>query len=258
MNSSIWNGLIPRKIAHGLVAAQNKTVVWFTTSGWRRELGSVAMLRLGTTYGGWWVPRELDLWPTPRVLVSAGLGFDVTFDQAMLERNFIVIGLDPLKECCEYATQELATYPQVKVLNLGVSTFSGKQTFYEPKISHHDSWSTINAQEVIDPISKEFEVISLGDLWSTKPLINSGGFKYLKMDIEGAELAILEKNLGEVVRFDFIAIEMDFLSLLPFLAVAKRINRVARARKILEQFEVEGFSLVHIENFNFFWCRTTI
>lgn len=255
MSRTIWHFSILRKFAHLLVATQNKAVIWITTIGKRSAIGSVALSRLGTEYGGWWVPRELDLWPSPKVLVSAGLGFDVTFDKEMLERNFFVIGLDPLKECCDHAARELGSPPSLEILNQGISTFTGKQFFYEPRISHHDSWSTINAQEVINPKSIEFNVVSMSDLWTTHEVLDSARFKYLKMDIEGAELAILEKNLSEVLCFDFIAIEMDFLSLLPFRATKKRINRVARARRILEQFEVKGFSLIHTENFNFFWCR---
>jgi FkbM family methyltransferase len=255
MNRSIWHLLILRKFAHILVATQNKVVTWMTTVGKRRKIGSIALSRLGSEYGGWWVPCELDLCPSPRVLVSAGLGFDITFDKEMLKRNFFVIGLDPLKECCDHAARELGASPSLEILNKGISTFTGKQVFYEPRISHHDSWSTINAQEVINPKSIEFDVISMSDLLAIHEVINSAQFKYLKMDIEGAELAILENNLSELLCFDFIAIEMDFLSLLPFRAVKKRIIRVARARRILEQFELKGFSLIHTENFNFFWCR---
>lgn len=245
----------PRMIAHHLVAAQNHIVVRAVTHGKRDHLGSVPLRRLGTGYGGWWVHRDLDLLPKPRVLVSAGLGFDTSFDRAMLDLGFFVVGLDPLQECCNSAERELPASRQLKILNSGVSTFTGKEIFYEPRVSHHDSWSTINAQEVVDPISKEFDVISLGDLWDSLPQISQSNFRYLKMDIEGAELAILENSFSEVERFDFVAIEMDFLSLVPFLSITKRLNRIKRARLILESFEDCGFRLVLLENFNFFWLK---
>lgn len=246
---------LPRMLAHHLVAAQNHIVVRAVTYGKRDYLGSVPLRRLGTSYGGWWVHRDLDLLPKPRVLVSAGLGFDTSFDRAMLDLGFFVVGLDPLQECCNSASKELPASSQLKIVNSGVSTFTGKEIFYEPRISHHDSWSTINVQEVVDPISKEFDVISLGDLWDSLPQISQSNFKYLKMDIEGAELAILENSLNEVERYDFVAIEMDFLSLVPFLSITKRLNRIKRAKLILESFEDCSFQLVLIENFNFFWLK---
>jgi hypothetical protein len=76
---------------------------------------------------------------------------------------------------------------------------------------------------------------------------------FVKMDIEGAELAILKDTFSDVEEFDFIGIEMDFLSLIPFLALRKRIRGVREARKILRKFEEGQFALVHTENFNFFW-----
>ena len=75
------------------------------------------------------------------------------------------------------------------------------------------------------------------------------------MDIEGGELAILENSFSEVERFDFVAIEMDFLSLVPFLSITKRLNRIKRAKLILASFENCGFQLVLVENFNFFWLK---
>lgn len=246
---------ILRKVAHTLVGWQNRLVISITTIGKRKSIGSKALMRLGTSYGGWWVPSEINELPQPRVLVSAGLGFDTSFDEEMLKRKFFVVGLDPLLECCEHATNVLGTYAQLTIHNSGISTYSGQETFYQPKNPLHDSWSTINAQEVVNPTTQDFEVISLEKLWFTTPQIQDAQFRYLKMDIEGAELSILENCLPQVARYDFVAIEMDFLSLIPFSELKKRIVRVARARKFLEEFETLGFDLIQVENFNFFWSK---
>lgn len=247
---------LPQALAHRLVATQNRIVVRLVTNGKRNYLGSTPLRRLGTEYGGWWVHRDLELLPSPRVLVSAGLGFDSSFDRAMLDLGFFVVGLDPLQECYKYAVDTLPSSDQMKILNLGISTFSGKEVFYEPRIAHHDSWSTINVQEVVNPTSKEFDVVSLIELRASVPEINTSNFKYLKMDIEGAELAILEKSFSEIKHYDFVAIEMDFLSLVPFLSLRKRLDRMSRARTILDRFEDYGFHLVLLENFNFFWIKS--
>jgi FkbM family methyltransferase len=212
-------------------------------------------MRLGTSYGGWWVPRDINELPQPRVLVSAGLGFDTSFDEEMLRRKFFVVGLDPLQECCQRALTVLGPHSQLTIYKLGISTFSGYETFYQPKNPLHDSWSTINAQEVVNPTAQDFAVISLEELWSSNPQIKDARFRYLKMDIEGAELSILENSLPQVAKYDFVAIEMDFLSLVPFFEVKKRIVRTAQARVILAELEALGFDLIQVDNFNFFWSR---
>jgi hypothetical protein len=45
-----------------------------------------------------------------RVAISAGLGFDVSFDKSLLELGFTVIGLDPLADCVAHANLNLAEF----------------------------------------------------------------------------------------------------------------------------------------------------
>jgi hypothetical protein len=52
------------------------------------------LLRLGTEYGGWWIPLSALEDDRSKVLVSVGLGYDVSFDSELIERGFRVIGLD--------------------------------------------------------------------------------------------------------------------------------------------------------------------
>ena len=54
-------------------------------------------------------------------------------------------------------------------------------------------------------------------------------------------------------KFDFIAIEIDFLSLIPFLNFGQRIRMIKEARDALRNFHSSGYQLVECENFNFFW-----
>ena len=255
MNRMIVNAFLLTKLAHLLVFVQNFLTIRLTTLGKRRNLGSQSMIRLGTKYGGWWTLRDSSAAREPRVLVSAGLGFDTSFDEAMLDQGYSVIGLDPLEKCCERASEILKPESRVAIYNMGISTYSGKQVFFEPKNPEHDSWSAINAQEVSSPCVKQFDVISLADLWSANPQIERAKFRYLKMDIEGAELLILQESLIQIADYDLVGVEMDFLSLVPFLKIKKRLNRVFQAREILADFENLGFMLIHVENFNFFWFR---
>jgi hypothetical protein len=100
-------------------------------------------------------------------------------------------------------------------------------------------------------------VISLGDLFLQNKKLQQAEFSMLKMDVEGAELEILLESTTDVNRFDFLAVEMDFLSLIPFFSTFTRIKRILIARKILVKLETtSGWHLIKTENFNFFWAKS--
>ncbi len=242
-------------LAHILVNIQNRLTIFLVIKSSKASVQSVPLHRYGTSYGGWWLPTGWVATDKKCVLVSAGLGFDTSFDKSMLENGFTVIGLDPLVDCCLAADENLRQFSKVKIINKGLATFSGLQEFFEPKVRSHDSWSTINANEVEGALVKQFEVVSLHDLIKGHPEIQNASFRYLKMDIEGAELALLKESFDDIERFDFVGIEMDFLSLIPFLRLKKRLQRIREARRILIRFSSSGFDLVYNENFNFFWMK---
>ena len=77
------------------------------------------------------------------------------------------------------------------------------------------------------------------------------------MDIEGAELALFQESMADFAGFDFLAVELDFLSPIPFLEFRLRVRRIRYMRKILRQLNGEGWKLVHVENSNFFWEKST-
>lgn len=212
------------------------------------------LIRLGSNYGGWWIPKDVfedkDL---TRSLISAGLGFDVTFDKELLDAGFEVIGLDPLEESVIYANNELQQYPKFTGINVGLWKETGIERFYPPKNSSHDSWSATNVQNAVETNFVEFSVISIHDLFSRFPQLESTEYCAIKMDIEGSEIELIPKVIEFRKRFDLLAIEMDFLSLIPFLSLWTRICMICCARKMLKDLKQKNYKLVMNENFNFIW-----
>ena len=242
-------------LVHKLVKFQNLCTIKAVIFGHLTKQHDHTLERLGTEYGGWWVPLGVNSITSKKVLVSAGLGFDTTFDRAMLDRGFFIIGLDPSEKSCHYALQELNWNSKFRVVNRGLSTIVGQQAFYEPKLSDHFSWSTIRLKDQDGEQGKYFEVTNLEQLYSENPEMADAEFRYLKMDIEGSELEILENPTEALLSFHFMGIEMDFLSLLPFMSFRKRIQHILRARKILKNLKDSKFQLIKTENFNFFWAK---
>jgi FkbM family methyltransferase len=210
--------------------------------------------RLGSDYGGWHVTTECLTSKGEKLLISAGLGHDVTFDLAMLEHDFKVIGLDPLKSSFEYASGKLAVYQdKVELINAGMWNESGSKMFYSPKVTNHDSWSISNVQETGEALGEKFEVVDLAYLANHSFLFKNNDVRILKMDIEGAELALFPMIANFEPKFQQVSIEMDFVSLIKFKQLARRIRAVNQARRAIKLMAVGGYELRHIEHFNFTW-----
>ncbi len=241
-------------IRHFLVRCQNWLVIQIVIAGYKKPSASLDLVRLGSSYGGWWIPRSiLEDNSKNRVLISAGLGFDVTFDKALLEAGFEVIGMDPLEDSVIYADGILQEYSRFTAVNMGLWTKTGIEKFFPPKNPSHDSWSTTNIQNSPINIFKEYSVTNIQDLIIKYPQIQNAEFVFLKMDIEGSEVCVLQDFKSFSREIDFLATEFDFLSLIPFRSIKKRIELAKIARQILRIIHSEGFQLIKTENYNLFW-----
>jgi len=241
-------------VRHSLVKIQNYFVINLVTFGFMSVEQNKNFVRLGSNYGGWWIPKDvLDDKSKNRLMISAGLGFDVTFDQALLDAGFEVIGLDPLEDSISYANHALQIYPKFTSINMGLWAKTGTEKFFPPKNRTHDSWSATNIQNAANTDFQEFNVISIDDLFSRFPQLEQGDFCGIKMDVEGSEIELIPALVNFRTRFDLLAIEMDFLSLIPFFSLGTRICMIYRARKMLKGLKQKNYKLVMNENFNFIW-----
>jgi len=237
-----------------LVKWQNFLLINLVVWGFKTKRRTPPLVRLGTDYGGWWIPDEiLNDSSKTRVLISAGLGFDVSFDEALLQAGFEVIGLDPLEESVNYASELLKNYRKFTCINVGLWSTTGSQNFFPPRNRLHDAWSATNVQNTTISSSRRFEVVSLRKISEIFPQLNEAEYRAIKMDIEGAETELIPSLVAFEGKFNFIAIEMDFLSLIPFLSLMKRIKMAVLARNLLNQLDKRGYDLVKNDNFNFFW-----
>ena len=241
-------------IFHFMVAIQNNIVNRIVTFGYKQDNSNVTMVRLGTVYGGWWIPKTLiEKNDDKRVAISVGIGHDVSFDKELLSSGFTVIALDPLEHCVSFAREELKEFAKIHIENLGLASFSGEERFFAPKNESHDSWSSTNSQITEHDRSILFQVISLSDLLTKYETQTINATSILKMDIEGAESRIIPSLCALKFSFDYVAIEMDFLSLIPFVQLQKRVRNIREARFLLKRMRIRGYHLILRENFNYFW-----
>ena len=237
-----------------LVGAQNRFVIRVVTFNFLRLSRQQTFIRFGSAYGGWHVASRLLESDGTKTLISAGLGHDVTFDIEMLNNGFRVIGLDPLKSSYEYAKETLGKFgANADLINVGLWKMSGSVDFYSPKVLSHDSWSILNAHETENESSATFPVVDLNYLAESRPYLEQSSVIILKMDIEGAEAEMFEVISGFTPKFNQISIEMDFISLIKFKQVSRRLREIRRARRVLRIMQKSGYDLMNYENFNFTW-----
>ena len=166
------------------------------------RLHRVPMVRLGTTYGGWWTPVGV-LEDAP-VCLCAGAGEDISFDAALAEEHACtVITVDPTPRAIEYVA---AHQPggRFTFLPVGIAATSGPQRFYSPRNPEHVSHSMVNLRGTDSYF--EAECLSPADLLERA---GCGEPDLVKLDIEGAEHQVLPAMFAAGLRPTVLCVEFD-------------------------------------------------
>ena len=241
-----------------LISAQKQVSIFMIKTGFVYKGEPIKHLRLGTDYGGWFVPESFLKEENQKLLISAGLGHDVSFEKEMLNYGFEVVGLDPLPECIEYASVELSEYKKVSLINKGLWISTGNVDFYSPPSKNSDAYSITNSHFNENAEILRFEVVSLVHLQEElhETPISEYGLVVLKLDIEGAEVQILSEYFsGARRKIDFVAVELDSVSLIPFWKFGNRLAAILLARNFMKQISELGYVLTMTDGYNFHWIR---
>ena len=189
------------------------------------------LVRLGSAYGGWWIPTELV--GADSIVYSAGVGEDVTFDLALIDAfGCDVWALDPTPRSIEFAKG--IGDPQFHFLPVGIWSEDAELRFYAPTRSEHVSHSILNIQH-----SDKFFIARCLSLPSLMRELDHGRIDVLKMDIEGAEGPVLDAMLRQGINPRILCVEFDAVEA-PW-RFRSRLRRLARA----------GYVVRHIEDRNF-------
>lgn len=235
------------------------------TSPWNNELRltldrAIATVRYGTAYGGWHLPKSVDLTETS-VCILVGAGEDISFDIA-LARVFKsqVITADPTPRAinhfrelikavtsrhpmpinnstndmyeCDY--QDLA---RIRFTPVGLSDIDSVQRFYLPVNAEHVSCSITNIQDT----SEYFDApcVRLATFLKQQKVEK---LDLLKLDIEGAEHRVLIDMVRSQIFPRMLLVEFD----------DKTTSRLNNSLSLLRQHQ---YSLVHSEGRNVLFLR---
>ena len=193
-----------------------------------------AMMRLGSDYGGWWVPSDL-IGPASNCLL-AGAGVDITFDLALIDRfNCDLVSVDPTPRAIAHVASVTTDEKKYRFLPVGLSDSDGTASFAAPNNDRHVSHSMTDLQRS-GRIGFEAEVRSVPSL------MKEFGFQeldLLKIDIEGAEYLVLESLLSHKIFPRILCVEFDQPApLFKTLRMVRRLKAVGYRVAKAEHFNV--------------------
>lgn len=187
--------------------------------------------RIGSDYGGYALDASL-IGPSA-VVYSLGVGEDISFDIALIERfGLSVHGFDPTPKVKTWLA--LQTIPrEFHFHDVGIADFDGEAVFYLPPRPDHISHSLIRAHQY----SRESICVPMIRLATAMRQLGHTRIDVLKMDIEGAEYGVIENLVQERIPVGQILVE--FHHRLSSIGVGK----TRRAIGLLREY---GMAVVHI------------
>jgi hypothetical protein len=73
------------------------------------------------------------------------------------------------------------------------------------------------------------------------------------MDVEGSEEEVLHSILESQLKFGYLAVEFDFLSLISARSLFVRVDKIRLARLYTSSLYEMGYRLIFHEDFNLYW-----
>ena len=187
-----------------------------------------------------------------KILISAGLGGDISFEKELSKKNFKIFGVDPDPDCHLFIKQSTQNDFFEKCWAAALSNETGSIILYKGEERSFDSWtdSKIAGDRTI---FKEFETVGISDLYELLAISDKHEYTYLKLDIEGGELQVLDAIIKNQLKFKYLSVELDFLSLTPALAFFARIKKILTARNLMRKLKTLGYEFIFNEHYNLFW-----
>ena len=220
-------------------------------------------MKLGTNYGGWFLPDNCVL-DKNSVVYSGGVGEDMSFDLKLQDLfNCNIYLIDPTEkaikhysECIKYYTVsgfkftggiQKDYYEHIKGLNIDFDKiqyinkglWNKKDTlkFYKQSNDKFVSQSLMNGM-----FSDNHDVVEVDNIKNIMKLHNHDHIDLLKIDIEGAENVVLDQMLDDEIYPKYLCVEFDLL--------LKRKDRDNSTLRVINRLQENGYKIVMNDNLN--------
>jgi FkbM family methyltransferase len=181
-------------------------------------------VHLGSDYGGWTILP--DLLDSRSVAYSFGVGQDVSFDLALIDRfGLTVHGFDPTPRSRAWVLAH--SLPAAFVFHdYGIADFDGAMTFYPPKREDHVSYSAV-PRATRSAASIQGQVLCLATIMRT---LGHDHVDLLKMDVEGFEYDVIDALVENRIPVHQLLVE--FHHRLPGIGAHKTDHAVRGLRQL--------------------------
>ena len=221
------------------------------------------MEKLGTDYGGWWIPKNISL-NEKSIVYSGGAGEDISFDLKLQDKyNCWIFIIDPTKRAIKHYEEVKLFYKDnnfkftgniqkdyiqnIKNLNvnfnkiifLDIGLYNKKDLlkFYKQDNPNYVSQSLEN-----NMFGNNYDIVKVDTIKNIMNELNHNNIDLLKLDIEGSECDVLDKMLDDNILPKYLCIEFDLL------IKNKDFNK--KTEKISKRLESFGYKILKNDNFN--------
>ncbi len=188
------------------------------------------MNKLGTDYGGWYFPEKHNL-NQDSIIYSAGVGEDISFDlKIQNDLNCNIFLIDPTiksithyEECkhffldksfaftgniqpdyINYIQNLNPNFKKFNYLNIGLWDKKDELKFYKQTNENYVSQSLIDGM-----FGNNYDLVPVNSIKNIMNELNHTKIDVLKLDIEGAEIKVLEQMLKDNIFPNILCIEFD-------------------------------------------------
>lgn len=189
------------------------------------------MEKLGTEYGGWYVPSDINL-NENSIIYSGGVGEDVSFDLSISAKyNSNIFLIDPTEKSKKHYNEVINFYknkhaftgnvqpdyyekistlqPNIeKIFYLDIGLWNKPDTlkFYKQDNQNYVSQSLIDGMFGVN-----YDIVNVDTIKNVMVTFNHHYIDLLKLDIEGAEINVLEQMFNDNIYPKYLCIEFDLL-----------------------------------------------
>lgn len=189
-------------------------------------------MKLGTDYGGWHIPIK-NMLNKESIVYSGGVGEDISFDiklQSKYDCNIYLI--DPtvksvkhFEECKNYfcdrtfkftggiqkdyydtIKNETPNMDKISYIETGLWDKKTELKFYKQSNENYVSQSLIS-----NMFTSNYDIVNVDSIRNIMNKLGHTTIDLLKLDIEGAEIVVLEKMLDDKIYPKYLCIEFDLL-----------------------------------------------
>jgi FkbM family methyltransferase len=193
----------------------------------RSHLVSPHLIRLGTPYGGWLIPRS-NVLAESSICYLVGAGEDISFDCALVKQFCCIVRIvDPTPRAVQHfrglklAVEEHRRFPinnsdvdhyeiaspdmeRMTFLPFGLADTDAELRFYMPRNPAHVSCSTVNLQRTDTYFTAQCYRLS-----SLMTMQRDEQVDLLKIDIEGGEYVVIKDLLASNLLPRILLVEFD-------------------------------------------------